>query len=100
MPVSEAQKKASARYLENLDEVRIRMPKGKKATIQAHAAAQGESVNSFINRAIDQTIAQEAAGSRTRAAEVEVVLDTTEGENGVPGASTGRTEGMHREDGA
>lgn len=56
MPVSDAQKKASVRYLEKLDEVRIRMPKGKKATIQAHAEAHSESVNGFINRAIHETM--------------------------------------------
>lgn len=56
MPVSDAQKKASVRYLEKLDEVRIRMPKGKKATIQAHAEAHSESVNGFINRAIQETM--------------------------------------------
>lgn len=73
MPVSDAQKKASVRYLEKLDEVRIRMPKGKKATIQAHAEANGESVNGFINRAIDQTMAQEAVGGPTRPATPEVI---------------------------
>ena len=52
MPVSEAQKKATVKYLEKLDEIRIRMPKGKKAAIQAHAEACRESVNGFINRAI------------------------------------------------
>lgn len=56
MPVSDAQKKASVRYLEKLDEVRIRMPKGKKATIQAHAEAHSESVNGFINRAIQEAM--------------------------------------------
>jgi len=56
MPVSDAQKKASVRYLEKLDEVRIRMPKGKKATIQAHAETHSESVNGFINRAIQETM--------------------------------------------
>ena len=56
MPVSEAQRKAAAKYLEKLDEIRIRMPKGRKDIIQAHAAAQGESVNGFINRAIDETM--------------------------------------------
>lgn len=66
MPVSDAQKKASVRYLEKLDEVRIRMPKGKKATIQAHAEAQGQSVNAYINAAIDEKISQEAVeGHRT-----------------------------------
>lgn len=43
------------------DEIKVRVSKGKKDAIQAHAAAQGESVNSFINRAIDQTMAREAA---------------------------------------
>ena len=61
MPVSDAQKKASVRYLEKLDEVRIRMPKGKKAIIQFHAEAQGQSVNAYINTAIDEKMAQEAA---------------------------------------
>ena len=56
MPVSEAQKKASVKYLEKLDEVRIRMPKGRKATIQANAEVRGESVNGFINRAISETM--------------------------------------------
>lgn len=42
------------------DEIKVRVSKGKKDAIQAYAAAQGESVNSFINRAIDQTMAQEA----------------------------------------
>ena len=56
MPVSEAQKKASVKYLEKLDEVRIRMPKGRKATIQAHAEVRGESVNGFINRAISEAM--------------------------------------------
>lgn len=59
MPVSEAQKKASVKYLEKLDEVRIRMPKGRKDIIKAHAEAQGESVNGFINRAIDHQISQD-----------------------------------------
>ncbi len=32
------------------------MPKGKKDIIKAHAESKGESVNSFINRAVDETI--------------------------------------------
>ena len=62
MPVSEAQKKASVKYLEKLDEVRIRMPKGHKATIQAHAEARGESVNGFVNRAISETMERDGGG--------------------------------------
>lgn len=37
---------------ENVDRVNLTMPKGRKAVIQAHAEAQGESVSGFINRAI------------------------------------------------
>ena len=64
MPVSEAQKKASVKYLEKLDEVRIRMPKGRKDIIKAHAEAQGESVNGFINRAIDETMERDHGKAR------------------------------------
>ena len=38
------------------DEIKIRMPKGHKAEIKAHADTQKESVNGFINRAIDETM--------------------------------------------
>mgnify|MGYP002510025052 CR=1 FL=1 len=65
MPVSEAQKKASVKYLEKLDEVRIRMPKGRKDIIKAHAEAQGQSVNGFINSAIDEKIEREQKGVET-----------------------------------
>ena len=44
------------------DRVNLTMPKGKKETIQAHAEAQGESVNAFINRAIDQTMDTDREG--------------------------------------
>lgn len=38
------------------DKILIRMPKGQKDLIQAHAEAQGESTNGFINRAISETM--------------------------------------------
>lgn len=44
---------------ENCDRINLTVPKGKKETIQAHAEAQGESVNGFINRAIDHQISQD-----------------------------------------
>lgn len=46
---------------ENVDRVNLTMPKGKKDTIKAHAEAQGESVNGFINRAIDETMERDNA---------------------------------------
>lgn len=57
MPVSEAQRRATDKYIaEKLDEIKLRVPKGKKDIIKAHAESMGESVNSFINRAVDETI--------------------------------------------
>ena len=38
------------------DEIKVRVSKGNKETIQAHAEAQGESLNAFINRAITETM--------------------------------------------
>ena len=44
---------------ENYDRVNLTVVKGKKELIKAHAEKQGEKVNSFINRAIDETIARD-----------------------------------------
>ena len=38
------------------DKILVRMPKGQKDLIQAHAEAQGESTIGFINRAISETM--------------------------------------------
>lgn len=60
MATSKAQQKAVAKYMkENYDIYQIRMPKGKKETIKAHAVKSGESLNGFINRAIDETMEKE-----------------------------------------
>jgi len=54
---SDAQRKAADKYLkEKTDEIKIRVPKGKKEIIQNYAKKQGESVNGFINRIIDEKI--------------------------------------------
>ena len=37
------------------DRINLTVPKGQKDLIQAHAEAQGESTNGFINRAISET---------------------------------------------
>lgn len=46
---------------EKLDRVNLTMPKGQKDTIKAHAEAQGESLNAFINRAISETMERDNA---------------------------------------
>ena len=54
---TDARRKASAKYLkESVEDIRIRVPKGDKAKVQEHAAAMGESMNSFVVRAIDETM--------------------------------------------
>ena len=61
MAVTKAQQKAVNKYMaENYDRVNLTMPKGRKDEIKAHAEKNGESVNAFINRAIDETMEREA----------------------------------------
>ena len=38
------------------DEIKTRVSKGKKEVIREHATKNGESLNGFINRAIDETM--------------------------------------------
>ena len=57
---TEAQKKSAQKWdAANLDRVSVAMPKGKKDIIKAHAEANSESVNGFINRAISETLERE-----------------------------------------
>lgn len=50
---TEAQKKAQQKYMEKFVRVEIRMDPAKRDAIQIHTESRGESVNAFINRAID-----------------------------------------------
>ena len=43
------------------DRVNLTMPKGKKEIVQACAEAEGESVNAYINKAIDQRMERDGA---------------------------------------
>ena len=45
------------------DRINLTVAKGRKAVIQAHAQAQGESVNGFVNRAIDETMERDKGGT-------------------------------------
>ena len=61
-PASKAQQKAVNKYMkQNYDRINLMLPKGKKAVIQDYAAAHGESVNGFINRALDEAMARDEA---------------------------------------
>ena len=59
--VSAAQRKATDKYLEKFEEMRVRVPAGKKAVFKAHADAQHESLNSFILRSMTETMERDNA---------------------------------------
>lgn len=57
MPISKAQQRAVNKYVKNnYDRVNVTFPKGRKDELKAHATGRGESLNAFINRAIDETL--------------------------------------------
>lgn len=56
---TEAQKRAQQRYMEKFATARVRMDRDRYALLQAHAKEMGESVNSFILRAIENQMQQD-----------------------------------------
>ena len=48
---------------ENKERINLVVNKGQKETIKAHAEAQGESLNAFINRAITETMERDRAAT-------------------------------------
>lgn len=57
--VTERSRKKNQWISENLDRINLTVVKGKKEIIRAHAEERGESVNAFINRAIESTLEQD-----------------------------------------
>lgn len=56
-PVSKSQQKAVNKYMkEKYDRINLLLPKGKKDIVQDHVQITSESVNAFINRAINEAI--------------------------------------------
>ena len=57
MAISKAQQKAVHKYVKNnYDRIELTVPKGKKDILKTHDESKGESLNGFINRAIDETV--------------------------------------------
>lgn len=53
MATTKAQQKAVHKYVrENYDRIGITIPKGQKATVQAAAEQEGESLNGYANKAL------------------------------------------------
>lgn len=56
--ISKAQQKAVHKYVKNnYDRIELTVkPKGRKDELKSHAEEHGETLNSFINRAINETM--------------------------------------------
>lgn len=46
------------------EDLRIRVPIGRKQEIQAHAASLGESLNGYVTKAIDERMRREAVTTK------------------------------------
>lgn len=75
MPASKAQQRAVNKYMAaNYDRINLTMPKGRKAAIQTAAADAGESVNAYINGAVDMRM--EAPGAPAGGGGIQLSPDT------------------------
>ncbi len=55
MTVTEKQKQYAKKYIETTyDEIKVRVPKGKKQEIKEYAESKNESLNGYINRIIEE----------------------------------------------
>ena len=63
MAPTEAQRRARDKWLtEKVETINLRVPKGKKTVFKEHAKACGESVNAFLLRAAEETMARDQVG--------------------------------------
>ena len=68
LKTSEAMRRAIQKYqAEKVEDIRIRVQKGQKPIIKAHAESMCESVNSFIVRAINEAMARDKEGKKVKA---------------------------------
>lgn len=68
MPEKEgtAQTRAKNKYnAKAYDRIALQVKKGRREVIRAHAEAHGESVNGFVNRAIDETMKRDGDPTAT-----------------------------------
>ena len=66
MTYTKAGQKAVDKYVKaNYDNLMIRVPKGRKEELQEHAQTHGESLNGFVNRAIDHEVERDQTGEES-----------------------------------
>ena len=78
---TEAQKKAQRKYMKGKATIQLVMEPERRETIQHAAASQGQSVNAYINQAIDERMKRDGGGTSAQAA-VEA-SERTEGGGGI-----------------
>ncbi len=94
MPVSKAQQKAVHKYVKaNYDRMELTVPKGRKEIIQAAAVSQGQSVNAYINQAIDERMNRDAPESVSNASESPSERVSASGDTERAGTRENATEG-------
>ena len=59
MAQTEAQLRASQKYHDKFDDIKLRVPKGEREIFQNHAQTKGESLNAFLYRAANETMARD-----------------------------------------
>lgn len=62
--ISKKQQASVAKYIKNhYDEIKLRVPKGNRDALRVISENVGESVNAFVNKAIEQRIKNECPGA-------------------------------------
>ena len=66
-PLSEKKKLSNQRYLNTLDAIKVRVPKGKKKELKDAATAAGMSLNAFILSAVEEKLRRTDGGEQNGA---------------------------------
>ena len=58
MAQTESQLRASKKYHQKFDDIKIRVPRGERQVWQDFAASKGESLNTFVCRVVNEAMAE------------------------------------------
>lgn len=87
MATSKAQQNATNKWIAKAyDRINLTVPKGRKEIIQAHAEANGESVNGFINRAIGEAMGEAPPENAAKVGDIKTAQNAAGAPQGTGGA--------------
>lgn len=81
---TEAQARAHKKYIAQFVEMKIRTTPERRETIQSAAASQGQSVNAYINQAIDERMKRDGGGTDGGAEGAQDALERVSGSGVTP----------------